>query len=70
MFLKSNKSTLDQKIRIMAFLELVFSLPKNDRNVSFQTISQHSKINIDEVELLVMRVMSLNLVKGKIDQVL
>ena len=54
----------------MAFLELVFSLPKNDRNVSFQTISQHSKINIDEVELLVMRVMSLNLVKGKIDQVL
>ena len=54
----------------MSFLELVFSLPKNDRIVSFITISEHAKINIDEVELLVMRVMSLELVKGKIDQVL
>lgn len=60
---------MDQKIRIMSFLELVFSLPKNDRIVSFIKISEHAKINLDEVELLVMRVMSLELVKGKIDQV-
>lgn len=53
----------------MSFLELVFSLPKNDRIVSFITITEHAKINLDEVELLVMRVMSLELVKGKIDQV-
>lgn len=69
MFLKNNKTTLAEKIRIMAFLELLFSLPKNERHVTFETIGKHSKININDVEMLVMRVMSLNLVKGKIDQV-
>lgn len=53
----------------MAFLELLFSLPKNERHVTFETIAKHSKININDVEMLVMRVMSLNLVNGKIDQV-
>ncbi len=67
--MRNNRKTLDQKIRIMAFLELAFSLPKNERVVSFLTISEHAKINIDEVELLFMRVMSLELIKGKIDQV-
>ena len=58
-----------EKIRIMAFLELLFTLPKNDRHVTFETIANHSKVTVNDVEMLVMRVMSLNLVKGKIDQV-
>lgn len=68
-YLKNNTTTLAEKIRIMAFLELLFSLPKNERHVSFETIAKHSKIKENDVEMLVMRVMSLNLVNGKIDQV-
>jgi len=33
--LSNNKTILQQKIRIMAFLELVFNLPKNDRVIKF-----------------------------------
>lgn len=67
--MKTNKTVLAEKIRIMAFLELLFGLPKNERHVSFETIAKHSKVAENDVEMLVMRLMSLNLVKGKIDQV-
>lgn len=33
--LKNNKSKLEQKIRLMAFLELAFNLPKSNRVISF-----------------------------------
>lgn len=67
--LKNNQKTLDEKIRIMAFLELIFSLPKNDRNVSFSAIAKVTGLNLEEVEYLVMRCMSLELIKGTIDEV-
>lgn len=60
---------MDEKIRIMAFLELIFALPKNDRNVSFSAISKVTGLNVDQVEYLVMRCMSLELIKGTIDEV-
>jgi len=66
--LKNNQKTLDEKIRIMAFLELIFSLPKNDRNVSFAAISKVTGLNLEDVEFLVMRCMSLELIKGTIDE--
>jgi len=66
--LRDNQKTLDEKIRIMAFLELIFTLPKNDRNVSFSAISKVTGLNIDQVEYLVMRSMALDLVKGTIDE--
>jgi len=53
----------------MAFLELLFTLPKNDRNISFEQLARCSDVPVDEVELLVMRAMSLELVKGSINQV-
>jgi len=52
----------------MAFLELIFSLPKNDRNVSFSAISKVTGLNLEDVEFLVMRCMSLELIKGTIDE--
>jgi hypothetical protein len=33
--LKNNLKILEEKIRIMSFLELVFTLPKNDRTLTF-----------------------------------
>jgi len=53
----------------MAFLELIFTLPKNDRNVSFSATAKVTGLNIEQVEHLVMRSMALDLVKGTIDEV-
>ena len=51
----------------MSLLDLIFNLPKNERSVKFSVIASKANIAIDEVELLVMRAMSLELIKGYID---
>ncbi len=53
----------------MAFLELAFNLPKNDRVVPFEVLGRKCGIPAEHVELMVMKAMALNLVKGSIDQV-
>jgi 26S proteasome regulatory subunit N9 len=53
----------------MALLELIFSLPKNDRNVNFNAIAKVTNLNNNEIEPLLMRSMSLGLIKGHIDEV-
>ena len=57
-------------MRIIAFLELLFEVNKDDRSLSFDRIAAHCNIGKDDVELLVMKAMSLELVKGTIDEVL
>jgi len=51
----------------MAFLELAFNLPKNDRVVSFDKLSRSCGIPVEHVEFMVMKAMALKLVKGSID---
>ena len=53
----------------MAFTDLIFSLPKNDRTVSFAQISERANLDDNMVELMVLKAMSLELIKGQIDQV-
>ncbi|EAR99103.2 26S proteasome non-ATPase regulatory subunit (macronuclear) [Tetrahymena thermophila SB210] len=67
--LVSNQKLLEEKIRIMAFLDLVFNLPKNDRTISFQKVAERTKQPVNEIEYLLMRSMALGLVKGSINQV-
>lgn len=67
--ISKNENQLQQKIRILAFLELIFHRDKGDRNLDFSLISEVTKLPIDDVELLVMKAMSLGLVRGIIDQV-
>ncbi len=55
---------LEQKVRIIAFLEYVFELGKDDRNISFDDIARVCIIEGGDVEFLVMKAMSLDLVKG------
>lgn len=59
---------LSQKVRIIAFLEYVFQLGKDDRSVSFRTIAEVCQVDALDVELLVMKAMSLELIKGSIDE--
>jgi len=60
---------LEQKVRIIAFLELVFNCKKDERCISFDRIISECHVQADQVELLVMKAMSLDLVRGSIDEV-
>lgn len=65
--LAEHESFLRQKICLMTLVESVFA--KNIRTLSFDDISQASHLPKDNVEHLVMRAISLSLLKGSIDQV-
>lgn len=60
---------LEQKVRIIAFLEMIFQLGKDERSIPFSLIAQTCQVDHQDVELLVMKAMSLNLIKGTIDEV-
>lgn len=48
---------------------MTFKRPANHRQLTFTEISQEARLPEDEVELLVMKALSLSLVKGSIDHV-
>jgi len=58
---------LDRKIRLMALVELAFSRTSGDRNIQFDDISRICQV--DDVEMLIMRALSLGLIRGDIDEV-
>jgi 26S proteasome regulatory subunit N9 len=60
---------LREKIRVFALMELARDRPANARTMPFEVIAQRASLNIAEVEFLVMKAVSLGLVKGSIDQV-
>lgn len=54
----------------MSLISLIFSLPTSSRaSIPFQIISQSTQIPVEEVEHLIMKALSLNLVKGEIDEI-
>lgn len=67
--LSANELKLRQKIMLLCLMEMTFSRPANNRQISFQEIAAKTGIPHNEVEILAMKAMSLGLVKGTIDQV-
>ncbi len=67
--LQNEQAFLQQKICLTALIELVFSRPSTSRILTFEEIGKHTHLTVDEVEHLVMRALSLGLIKGFIDQV-
>ncbi|KAL8717002.1 MAG: hypothetical protein Q9225_005719 [Loekoesia sp. 1 TL-2023] len=67
--LDEHKTFLWQKISLSALTEAVFRRPPHDRAMTFQTISQETKVQPHEIEILIMKALSLGLLKGSIDQV-
>ncbi|KAH3676076.1 hypothetical protein WICMUC_002373 [Wickerhamomyces mucosus] len=65
--LKESEPFLRQKICLMTLVELVFS--KSIRTISFKDVSIATRLSLNEVEHLVMKALSLGLLKGSIDQV-
>ena len=48
---------------------MAFTRAANNKQLSFNEVSLKTKLPEDEIELLVMRALSLGLVKGSIDQI-
>ncbi|CAG8617789.1 11495_t:CDS:2 [Acaulospora morrowiae] len=60
---------LRQKICLMSLIEAVFKRSSDNRTIPFADIAAETRLPIDEVEYLVMKALSLKLVRGSIDQV-
>ncbi|KAG0047498.1 26S proteasome regulatory subunit [Gryganskiella cystojenkinii] len=67
--LQNNITALRQKICLMSLTETVFKRNSDNRSIPFSTISSETKLPLEEVEILVMKALSLGLIKGTIDQV-
>jgi 26S proteasome regulatory subunit N9 len=60
---------LQQKIHLSALLSLIFSRPPHSRTLPFDLIAKETRLPVNEVEYLVMKALSLGLIRGTIDQV-
>lgn len=67
--LNKHSAHLQQKIYLAALTEAVFRRPPHDRTMTFATISQETKVRPEEIEHLIMKALSLGLLRGTIDQV-
>ena len=67
--LNQHKEFLYQKISLSALTEAVFRRPPHDRAMTFHTISKETNVAPAEIEILIMKALSLGLLRGSIDQV-
>lgn len=67
--LAEHREGLRQKIYLAALTEIVFRRPPQERTMSFDFVSQQTKVKPNEIEHLIMKALSLGLIRGSIDQV-
>ncbi|GAW24765.1 hypothetical protein ANO14919_143580 [Xylariales sp. No.14919] len=67
--LQDHEDEIREKIYLAALTESVFRRPPHERAMTFSTISADTKVRPNQIERLVMRALSLGLVRGTIDQV-
>ncbi|XP_053490808.1 26S proteasome non-ATPase regulatory subunit 13-like isoform X1 [Ictalurus furcatus] len=67
--LAAHEVKLMQKIQLLCVMEMTFTRPTNNRQLSFQEIAQRAQIPVSEVEPLMMKALSVGLIKGSIDEV-
>jgi len=65
--LVQNEIQMRRKICLLSLMEMTFK--SNDGVITFADISKQTRIPINEIEVLVMKALSLGLVKGTIDEV-
>ncbi|KAI8352077.1 hypothetical protein BD560DRAFT_409073 [Blakeslea trispora] len=67
--LEQNQANLRRKICLMSLIEAVFRRSTDNRSIPFSEIAAETRLSVDEVEHLVMKALSLSLIRGSIDQV-
>eukprot|EP01034_Spumella_vulgaris_P025551 gene25551-32021_t len=58
-----------QKVVLLSLVNIAFERPSTDRQISFADIAAVTKIPLNQVEWVLMRAMSLKLIRGTIDEV-
>ena len=66
--LASKHEELKQKVVLLSVMNMAFERAAHDRTITFAEISNRSRIAIDQVEWVLMRAMSLGLIRGSIDE--
>lgn len=67
--LASRQENVKQKVVLLSLMNIAFERPSHDRLIAFADIASRTRIPIDQVEWVLMRAMSLGLLKGLIDEV-
>ena len=67
--LVKSKTELREKILILNLMQLIFSLPSDDRTIKLSEIGKRTGMNVDGVERLLMRALSAHLIEGSLDSV-
>ncbi|KAI8611148.1 hypothetical protein BC830DRAFT_1246036 [Chytriomyces sp. MP71] len=68
--LVSSMPFLSQKLCLMSLMESIFRRSKEERGrLSFSTIAKDTRVAVNEVEHLVMKALSLGLIRGSIDEI-
>merc|ERR1712130_324150 len=67
--LQHRKSFLEEKMKLMAILELVFSRPADQRAIPFRDVAQTTASQMEFVEPMLLRALAYELIRGKIDEV-
>ncbi|XP_066439242.1 26S proteasome non-ATPase regulatory subunit 13 [Eleutherodactylus coqui] len=67
--LAANETLLLKKIQLLCLMEMTFTRPANHRQLTFDEIAKSAQVNVNDVELLVMKALSVGLLRGSIDEV-
>lgn len=62
-------AAVQEKITLLALVHMVFERPSSERTLGFADIATRLQIAPDQVEVVLMRALSLHLIEGTIDQV-
>lgn len=60
---------LNEKVKLLSLMEIVFTKQAKNRSVTFDEVASAADIPLEQVEILVMKGLSLGLVKGTIDEI-
>lgn len=66
--LVSRSEAVKEKITLLALVNMVFERPSLERTLAFEDVASRVNVTIDQVEWVIMRALSLNLIKGTMDQ--
>lgn len=67
--LKNCHEQVQQKVVLLALMNMVFELPSHERSISYAAIASVTRVPLEQVDWILMRAMSLGLIKGVIDEV-
>lgn len=67
--LVSRADAVKEKITLLALVNMVFERPSLERTLSFEDIAERVVVPLDQVEWVIMRALSLKLIRGTMDQV-